>query len=166
MKKYILLSVFTLSVIITAAKSDSNLFVNDSITEIKLDSLQLITYEELLEQQFKKYDHVKYRFAGKSENGFDCSGFVGTVFKNVFEIKLPRSSREMLHIGKEIPKNELKIGDLIIFKPPGYSHVGIYLGDGVFMHSSTRLGVTKSSIDSTYWKKYYKTSRRVLTSNE
>lgn len=150
---------------VTSAKTEVNIFLSDSIIEIKTDSLKLITYEELLEQQFEKYDHVKYRYAGRSEKGFDCSGFVGTVFQNLFEIKLPRSSRDMIGVGEEISKDQLQIGDLVIFKPPGYSHVGIYLGDGVFMHSSTQLGVTKSSIDSTYWKKYYRTSRRVLTPN-
>ena len=150
---------------VTSAKTEVNIFISDSIIEIKTDSLKLITYEKLLEQQFKKYDHVKYRYAGRSEKGFDCSGFVGIVFQNLFEIKLPRSSRDMIGVGEEISKDQLQIGDLVIFKPPGYSHVGIYLGDGVFMHSSTQLGVTKSSIDSTYWKKYYRTSRRVLTPN-
>lgn len=148
---------------VTSSKTVSYKAVSDSLIEFKLDSLKLITFQEILEQQFEKYDHVKYRYAGRSENGFDCSGFVGTVFQNLFEIKLPRSSRDMENVGEEVPKEQLQIGDLVIFKPPGYSHVGIYMGEGVFMHSSTKLGVTKSSIDSTYWKKYYKTSRRVIT---
>ncbi|MDP2087772.1 MAG: NlpC/P60 family protein [Flavobacteriaceae bacterium] len=122
----------------------------------------MTTFQDILEQQFEKYDHVRYRYAGGDEKGFDCSGFVTTVFQNLFEMKLPRSSRDMVKVGEEVSKEDLQIGDLVIFKPPGYSHVGIYLGDGVFMHSSTKLGVTKSSIDSTYWKKYYRTSRRVL----
>jgi cell wall-associated NlpC family hydrolase len=143
-----------------------NLFPSDSIKEFKLDSLNLTSFKDVLEQQFKKYDHVGYRYGGRNENGFDCSGFVSTVYQNLFELKLPRSSREMLKVGEDIPKSDLQIGDLVIFKPPGYSHVGIYLGDGVFMHSSTKEGVTKSSIDSTYWKKYYKASRRVIKPQE
>lgn len=150
---------------VTSAKVEVNFYPSDSIVEVKNDSLRWATYDVLLLQQFNKYDHVKYRYAGRSEKGFDCSGFVGTVFQNLFEIKLPRSSRDMINVGEEVSKEQLQIGDLVIFKPPGYSHVGIYLGDGVFMHSSTKLGVTKSSIDSTYWKKYYQTSRRILTSN-
>lgn len=150
---------------VTSAKVEVNFYPSDSIVEVKNDSLRWATYDVLLSQQFNKYDHVKYRYAGRSEKGFDCSGFVGTVFQNLFEIKLPRSSRDMINVGEEVSKEQLQIGDLVIFKPPGYSHVGIYLGDGVFMHSSTKLGVTKSSIDSTYWKKYYQTSRRILTSN-
>lgn len=147
---------------LASAKTERNLMERDSVLEFKLDSLKTVTYQGILEQQFQKYDHVRYRYAGRDEKGFDCSGFVTTVYQNLFEIKLPRSSRDMIHIGEEVKKEELQIGDLVIFKPPGYSHVGIYLGDGIFMHSSTKLGVTKSSIDSTYWKKYYKTSRRVL----
>jgi len=141
----------------------TNFTVKDTVINFKIDSLKLTTFKEILEQQFKKYDHVGYRYGGRSENGFDCSGFVSTVFNNLFEIKLPRSSRDMLKVGEVIPKEEMQVGDLVIFKPPGYSHVGIYLGDGVFMHSSTKEGITKSSIDSTYWKKYYRATRRVLT---
>lgn len=166
MKRYFILIALCLVFTVTSAKSVNYEIVFDSIVEFKKDSLKLITFQEILEQQYEKYDHVKYRYAGRSEKGFDCSGFVGTVFQNLFEIKLPRSSRDMVKIGQEIPKEQLQIGDLVIFKPPGYSHVGIYLGEGVFMHSSTKLGVTKSSIDSTYWKKYYKTSRRVITTNQ
>jgi cell wall-associated NlpC family hydrolase len=166
LKRYYILIFLCLAFAVTSAKSVSYKVVSDSIIEFKIDSLKLITFQDILEQQYEKYDHVKYRYAGRSEKGFDCSGFVGTVFQNLFEIKLPRSSREMVNVGEEVSKEQLQIGDLVIFKPPGYSHVGIYLGDGVFMHSSTKLGVTKSSIDSTYWKKYYKTSRRVLTSNQ
>ncbi len=162
MIKYFLFLILFLTFTVATANTERNLIVNDSILEFKLDSLRIMSFQGILEQQFQKYDHVRYRYGGRNENGFDCSGFVTTVFQNLFEMKLPRSSRDMVTVGEEIKKEQLQIGDLVIFKPPGYSHVGIYLGDGIFMHSSTRLGVTKSSIDSTYWKKYYKTSRRVL----
>ncbi len=146
---------------LASAQSEPKLFPVDSIVNIKMDSLKNTTFRQIFEQQFEKYDKVRYRYAGRDEKGFDCSGFVTTVFNNLFEIKLPRSSRDMFNIGKEIPKEKLQIGDLVLFRPPGYSHVGIYLGDGIFIHSSTEEGVTKSSLDSTYWKKYYRTSRRI-----
>ncbi|MBS3992456.1 MAG: C40 family peptidase [Bacteroidetes bacterium] len=152
-----------LSLSVFNVNARTNFTVKDTVINFKIDSLKLTTFKEILEQQFEKYDHVGYRYGGRSENGFDCSGFVSTVFNNLFEIKLPRSSRDMLKVGEVIPKEEMQVGDLVIFKPPGYSHVGIYLGDGVFMHSSTKEGITKSSIDSTYWKKYYRATRRVLT---
>lgn len=161
MKKivYIVLIVCTS---IVNANVKHQVIARDTLIEFKIDSLKLTTFKDILEQQFQKYDHVGYRYGGRSENGFDCSGFVSTVFNNLFEIKLPRSSRDMLNVGAVIPKEEMQVGDLVIFKPPGYSHVGIYLGDGIFMHSSTKEGITKSSIDSTYWKKYYRATRRVL----
>lgn len=165
MEKYFFLIVLSFAFTPVSAKTAPYTIKRDSVVEFKLDSLHKNSFKGILEQQFQKYDHVRYRYAGRDENGFDCSGFVTTVYKNLFEIKLPRSSRDMVHIGEAVKKDELQIGDLVIFKPPGYSHVGIYLGDGIFMHSSTKLGVTKSSIDSTYWKRYYKTSRRVLNQN-
>lgn len=162
MKNIIYILLFFGSINLFARNSAHNLFPADSIKEFKIDSLSNVSFKAIFEQQFEKYDHVGYRYGGRNEKGFDCSGFVTTVFQNLFNLTLPRSSKDMVKVGEDVPREELKIGDLVIFKPPGYSHVGIYLGDGIFMHSSTKEGITKSHIDSTYWKKYYKTSRRVI----
>lgn len=166
MKNSLLILLFFATATLFSRNAENNLFPSDTIKEFKLDSINYSSFKEILELQFEKYDHVRYRYGGRNEKGFDCSGFVTTVYQNLFEMKLPRSSRDMVSVGEDILKSDLQIGDLIIFKPPGYSHVGIYLGDGVFMHSSTKEGVSKSSIDSTYWKKYYRTSRRVIKPQE
>jgi LysM repeat protein len=75
-----------------------------------------------------------YRYGGNSpETGFDCSGFVGWVYKQ-YGVSLPRSSRDMLGAGIPISRDELRPGDLVFFNY-GYSHVGIYTGDDKYIHS-------------------------------
>ncbi len=116
-----------------------------------------------LEQIYKKYKGAKYRYGGTTSRGFDCSGFVQRVYKEAFNIDLPRSTRDMMKLGKKINKNELKPGDLVFFHPTRkYYHVGIYLGNGVFIHASTSRGVIKSDLSLNYWKKSYIKGRRIL----
>jgi LysM repeat protein len=75
-----------------------------------------------------------YRYGGNSpETGFDCSGFVGWVYKQ-YGLSLPRSARDMLAVGEPIDRSELRPGDLVFFNY-GYSHVGIYTGDDKYIHS-------------------------------
>ena len=116
-----------------------------------------------LERMYKKYKGTKYRYGGTTSRGFDCSGFVQRVYKEAFNINLPRSTKDMMKLGKKINKNELKPGDLVFFHPTRkYYHVGIYLGKGIFMHASTSRGVIKSDLSLNYWKKSYIKSRRIL----
>lgn len=93
----------------------------------------------------KKFVGVRYVYGGKSPSGFDCSGFVGYVYEN-FGIKLNNSSASMYSNGTKVSKSELKAGDLLFFdasnrKASGViDHVGIYLGDGKFIHASSSNG--------------------------
>lgn len=121
------------------------------------------TNKKLLEKEFQKFKNTPYKFGGIDSRGFDCSGFVNTVFKNAFSVKLPRTTTQMSSIGKNIKRNQLKIGDLVFFQPSKkYKHVGIYMGNNLFMHSSTSKGVIKSSLTNVYWTKKYKYARRIL----
>jgi cell wall-associated NlpC family hydrolase len=98
-----------------------------------------------------------------NEAGIDCSAFTREVFEQAADIELPRSSAEQAQVGKRVPRNELKFGDLVFFRTRGrsISHVGIYLGDDLFAHASSGSGVTISSLDSTYFNKRYAAARRV-----
>ncbi|ACL76304.1 C40 family peptidase [Ruminiclostridium cellulolyticum] len=93
----------------------------------------------------KKFIGVKYVYGGKSPSGFDCSGFVGYVFKN-FGISLNSSSSSMYSNGTKVSKTALRPGDLLFFdassrKSAGaIDHVGIYLGNNQFIHASTSKG--------------------------
>jgi cell wall-associated NlpC family hydrolase len=108
---------------------------------------------------------VRYRRGGTSpETGFDCSGFVGHVFREGMGLILPRTSREISKEGQAIKKNELQPGDLVFFNTMRrtFSHVGIYLGEGQFIHSPRSGGkVRVEDMRDSYWAKRYEGARRI-----
>lgn len=112
----------------------------------------------------KSYTGVPYVWGGSSPGGFDCSGFTSFVFKrNGFAI--PRVSADQYNFGKWVNKNQLLPGDLVFFTTykPGPSHVGIYLGNGQFAHSSSGAGkITISSMSNPYYSQHYIGARRVI----
>jgi len=106
-----------------------------------------------------------YRWGGTSpDKGFDCSGLVGYVFRNALGIELPRVSRELAQTGDLISdRAKLTEGDLVFFGRRGrVDHVGIYLGEGRFVHApSTGKDVMVSSLETGYWSGKYLQARRV-----
>nr|WP_223807355.1 C40 family peptidase [Lysobacter psychrotolerans] len=105
-----------------------------------------------------------YRWGGTSpDSGFDCSGLVGYVFRNALGIELPRVSREMAERGQSIDRAALNAGDLVFFGRRGrVDHVGIYVGEGRFVHAPrTGKDVMVSSLDTGYWSGKFMSARRV-----
>lgn len=99
-----------------------------------------------------------HRMGGSSKSGTDCSGFVTSIYKKIYGKRLERSSADMLVTNcKRINKRSLSEGDLVFFhtrrKSKRPSHVGIYLKDGKFAHSSTSNGVIISNLNESYYKK-------------
>lgn len=119
----------------------------------------------------KQFLGTPYVWAGNSlTSGVDCSGFVYNVFKH-FNISLNRSSKDMVRNGYKINKEELTAGDLVFFDTNGgantgaISHVGIYMGNGNFIHSSSSKrtwGVVISSLNEDYYIRTYVSASRVL----
>ena len=109
---------------------------------------------------------VTYRRGGTNPDaGLDCSGFVQLVFRDALGLVLPRTSREMSEIGDRVDSSELKPGDLVFFNTMrrAFSHVGIYLGEGRFLHSPRPGGeVRVEDMRSSYWTKRYNGARRVV----
>ena len=122
--------------------------------------------EKRLRQEYKRWQGTRHRLGGSGRQGIDCSGFVRAVYRDVFNIDLPRSTRLQVRTGQAVSYKNLRAGDLVFFRPPSYPrHVGIYLGGFEFVHASKSTGVTVSKIDQTYWGKYYWTARRILSSS-
>src|SRR5690606_29866827 len=111
---------------------------------------------------------VQYRGGGTTKAGMDCSGMV-TAVCDIFDLSLPRSSREMAKVGKKLATNEIQKGDLIFFKTNGKSiinHVGMVvdvIGDEIkFVHSSTSKGVIVSSTKEAYYSRAFAQANRIL----
>jgi cell wall-associated NlpC family hydrolase len=112
----------------------------------------------------KKFINIPYRFGGNSLLGIDCSAFVQKVY-SMIGVNLPRSAREQFHEGRLVDSEELSIGDLVFFKTyaPFPSHVGIYLGDNLFIHASSRgKRVMIDNITEPFYIKRFIGAKRVI----
>ncbi|WP_172200164.1 C40 family peptidase [Saccharibacillus qingshengii] len=107
-----------------------------------------------------------YRTAGTTPNGFDCSGFTSYVFDKL-KINLPRQSSSQYSAGSKVDKSDLRAGDLVFFNTNGrgISHVGIYVGNGKFAHSSSSNGVRYDSLGSSYYAERYVGAARVMSTS-
>jgi probable lipoprotein NlpC len=107
-----------------------------------------------------------YVYGGNTKRGTDCSGFVSSVYMEKERMSVPRTTKDGFKKGKSVDKSSLVVGDLVFFSKQGngrnVNHVGIYVGDGNFMHASTSLGVTITPLDDNHWKSLYLGARRYL----
>lgn len=109
------------------------------------------------------YRGTRYRYGGSARGGFDCSGFTRYVYAQR-GVELPHSSRAQYSTGKVVSKSSMKPGDLVFFSTTrrGISHVGIYVGDGKFVHASSARGrVRVDSLNSGYYSERFRGARRV-----
>ena len=107
-----------------------------------------------------------YRYGGNTpEGGFDCSGLVGYVYRDMLDLRLPRTTRELAALeGPRIPPSQLTGGDLVFFGSHGeVSHVGIYVGEGRFVHAPSSGGTVRlDHLDGPWWRDHYRGARRLL----
>lgn len=149
---------FVVSLSNTAMASDDVLF--DKIVSLQ----QKTNVADTLLKKAKTFIGTPYRFGGNTPSGFDCSGFMQYVFKNV-GVSLPRNSRDMATVGNHVRRDALQIGDMVFFAHNGttISHVGMYVGEDRFIHApSSGKSVEITNLNSNYWKSRYITARRVL----
>ncbi|GAB6195160.1 C40 family peptidase [Lysobacter xanthus] len=106
-----------------------------------------------------------YRYGGNTpEGGFDCSGLVGYVFRDMLDRPLPRSSSELARTGEPVGPMRMAGGDLVVFGDGSIvSHVGIYVGEGRFVHAPSTGGTVRlDRADGPYWAVRFAGARRIL----
>lgn len=146
----------------------SSLLTTESTNEnIDVPGFDYTTIREKMLMEVIKYLGTPYKYGGNTKDGIDCSAFTQTIYKDVFNINLERSARMQYTQGSVLSKDDtLKVGDLVFFNTrqrvkPG--HVGIYIGDNLFAHASTKKGVTITSLDYDYYSRVYMGARRFET---
>ena len=119
--------------------------------------------ERMLRSEIQSWLGTPHRMGGMSRRGIDCSGLAVSLYRDLFGIHLPRTTRVQMRSGRWVERDGLLPGDLVFFKPVSKTHhVGIYLGSGEFVHASTRRGVMISRMDDDFWRGCYLTGRRLL----
>ncbi|QOP45031.1 C40 family peptidase [Sulfurimonas paralvinellae] len=154
--------VFIVTACSTAPKSYKPLpLQHKTKVKYKLHKQNFVTRQ--LYKEYKKYAGVQYCYGGNDANGFDCSALVQRIYKEAFNINLPRTTKQQLKRGKKVSKNSLKEGDLLFFQTSYHVlHSGIYLERGDFIHASSKHGVMLSNIHNPYWRAKYYQARRLL----
>lgn len=133
---------------------------NAGSLEIKYAQLLNVEIEKINNKQLYEFieDWVdtKYRFGGSTKSGIDCSGFSGMLYKEVYKNHLPRMASEQYKACEKINKEKLTEGDLVFFNTRGgVSHVGVYLMNDFFIHSSTKEGVVISNLNEDYYHRKF-----------
>lgn len=114
----------------------------------------------------KSFAGAPYRYGGESVRGLDCSAFVRKMY-GIFEVDLPRCAREQFYAGQRVDRENLTTGDLVFFKTKRCAayptHVGIYIGDGRFIHASSlpHRGVKIDHLSDSYFTRTYMGAVRV-----
>lgn len=145
-----------------------NIITSNTSKEVSRSSSRSATQFKIVDFA-KKYLGTPYKYGSNGPSSFDCSGYTTYVFKHV-GIKLPRTSSSQGKTGEKIKRSNLAIGDLVFFDTSGanngnISHVGIYLGDGEFIHASSGSKAKKviiSSLDEGYYNSKFVVARRVF----
>lgn len=114
-----------------------------------------------LRSYFLSWAGVPYLYGGTTRHGIDCSAFVKQAVATTEGVRLPRTTVAQSRRGYRIPRSQLRIGDLVFFRTGGSHHVGIYVGNSRFMHASSSVGVTVSSLDNSYWRRHFWQARRL-----
>lgn len=162
----------------TAAADETNVIANE---KVDIDSFKTLWLSYVDDGKIDEYTqggiHKKtlmkiimnwfgtpYRFGGTTNRAIDCSAFIQRMFTDVCDLTLPRTARVQINAGTVISKEELEFGDLVFFHTYSLrfaSHVGIYLGDGLFAHASSKYGVTVSSLKSGFYSSHLMGARRI-----
>ncbi len=107
-----------------------------------------------------------YRYGGNDlSTGFDCSGMVRYVYQNALHVQLPRTARDIAAVSQSIQPSQLKVGDLVFFNTSGnpYSHMGLYIGNGEFIHAPSTNGTIRTAkLSSPYFAQRFTDARTLF----
>jgi len=157
MKKKLIILISILTALLISSCSSAGVREDVSVSDAG-------QYKGSLEKFFRRYENAPHKMGATGPKAFDCSGFVGRAYRDVYGVELPRTSQAMYNIGSPVEKSDLEYGDLVFFNiyGKGISHVGIFTGKNSFIHASTKLGVTKSDLNLEYYRTRYVGARRIL----
>lgn len=140
----------------------------ESVEEVTVDMLQQEVKQSIVDKACA-YIGTRYVYGGCSPSGFDCSGFTMYIY-SLFGYTLPHSATSQMSYGTSVEESQLHMGDLVFFRDSSYassgaSHVGIYIGNGKFVHAvNSRTPVSIDSIvDGGYWDDTYVGARRLVS---
>lgn len=119
---------------------------------------------EVLHSEYASWKGVRHRLGGTDKRGVDCSALVQAIFRNAFQVDLPRTSKEQSRVGQKVKFKEKRPGDLVFFVDRGRNHIGVVVDNRRFLHSSSKYGVVISEFEG-YWAPRLKRINRVLASN-
>jgi len=140
---------------------NQRLLISGTSSEIRTVKLQ-----NALLKSFENWKGTRYAFGGDSSRGIDCSALTRRVYREVFSFELPRVTKDQIKVGRHVSRNNLKPGDILYFRPDGkYNHTAVYLGNSLFINASSSKGVILSSMEHSYWSKYFVHGVRVDTAS-
>ena len=142
-------------------EKNQRLLISGTSSEIRTVQLQ-----DALLKSFENWKGTKYVFGGDSDRGIDCSALTRRVYREVFSFELPRVTKDQIKVGRNVSRHNLKPGDILYFRPEGkYNHTAVYLGNSLFINASSSKGVILSSLEHSYWSKYFVRGVRVDNAN-
>ncbi|MGH2649557.1 MAG: C40 family peptidase [Ginsengibacter sp.] len=126
--------------------------------DVDVESLKNLSLLSFIDEWFG----TRYKMGGETKTGIDCSALTSSLLMAVYGFAVPRTARQQYKATQHVKRDELKEGDLVFFNTHGgVSHVGLYLDNNYFVHSSTSQGVTISSLDDCYYSKRFICGGRV-----
>jgi probable lipoprotein NlpC len=154
-------------IIIAMSFTAVNLFSNPPLRPMHIGNMSAATARSRLITSAESYIGTPYRFGGTNSRGMDCSGLIYVSFRDAFNVNIPRTTEHQWGWVERIPVADLQPGDLVFFVTTGnrVSHVGIYTGNGRFIHAQSegpRTGVMYSRLDEAYWRRTFLGAGRAL----
>jgi len=152
----------------TAKNNTASSAFIESCTALQFKYAQLMDVDVELITNTKLYAVIenwwatRYHYGGTTKKGIDCSAFTGALLNETYGLTMPRTARDQYAMCDKVDRENLTEGDLVFFNTRGgVSHVGVYLANGYFVHSSVHGGVTINSLDEDYYNRKYISGGRV-----